>query len=269
MLNRQSPIPLYRQIADELRADIAAGRLAAGARLPSEHALARKHGVGRPTVRQATEQLVRSGLLERRRGTGTFVRAERPPLDLLSLGGTLSAFADHKDSEHSLTVKPLICRFEDTHQFGLQGTHRFRDTHDLPAPHELRDTHDPQAPAQRRAWWFQRLSKLAEEPVLLEDFLLDYALFPNLAEHDLEQASLSELVCGHYQLEPVACRQSFHAADAPVPPLTREPEPLLVVDRILDFRGAPAAVIVRMYCRSGVCRFSQTLPTTPNVEYPA
>ncbi len=255
MLNRRSPIPLYRQLADALRSDIVEGRLAIGQQLPSEQALARQHGVGRPTVRQATEMLVRGGLVERRRGAGTFVSAAPADLDLLSLGGTLSAFGTHGESEHSLTVRPLICRFEDTHRFGFEDSH---------APEPADDRR-----AGRRAWGFQRLSKLDGVPVLLEDFLLDYAMFPNLADHDLEQGSLSALVCGHYQLEPVACRQRFHAATDPVPPLTRQAEAILVVDRTLDFRGAPAAVFVRMHCRTQVCRFTQTLPAPFTAEYPA
>ena len=68
MLNSSSPVPLYQQLADRLRSAIAEEHYALGGRIPSEHALAERYGVGRPTVRQATELLVRQGVLERRRG---------------------------------------------------------------------------------------------------------------------------------------------------------------------------------------------------------
>jgi len=73
MLTLDSPVPLYRQLADRLSAAIERGRFPVGERIPSEHELSRRYGVGRPTVRQATEVPVRRGLLRRRRGAGTCV----------------------------------------------------------------------------------------------------------------------------------------------------------------------------------------------------
>src|SRR4051812_7087555 len=94
MLNPAAPLPLYQQLAELLSRDIAGGNLAPGSRLPSELDLARQHDIGRPTVRQATELLVQRGLLERRRGSGTFVRQAPRQIDLFSLGGTLSSFRE-------------------------------------------------------------------------------------------------------------------------------------------------------------------------------
>jgi GntR family transcriptional regulator len=72
-LNTQSPVPLYRQLAQRLRANIERGELAVSQKIPSENELASEYGIGRPTVRQATDLLVREGILQRRRGAGTFV----------------------------------------------------------------------------------------------------------------------------------------------------------------------------------------------------
>lgn len=63
----------WRLIAEELRADIAEGRLEIGARLPSENVLARRFGVNRQTSRQAVAALAAEGMVEARRGSGTFV----------------------------------------------------------------------------------------------------------------------------------------------------------------------------------------------------
>src|SRR5438046_1919076 len=84
MLNPGSPLPLYQQLAELLSREIASGSLEPGARLPSELELARRHDIGRPTVRQATELLVQRGLAERRRGSGTFVRQAPRRVDLFS-----------------------------------------------------------------------------------------------------------------------------------------------------------------------------------------
>ena len=84
-----------RQVYLVLRERIARGGLAGGHALPGEQALAAEHSVSRITVRRALAELEREGLIQRRRGAGTFVaehRAEAPVIadlsDVLSnLGG--------------------------------------------------------------------------------------------------------------------------------------------------------------------------------------
>ncbi len=63
----------WRLIADELRSDIAEGRLPVGTRMPAEHELAERFGVNRHTVRQGVAALAAEGLTEARRGSGTFI----------------------------------------------------------------------------------------------------------------------------------------------------------------------------------------------------
>lgn len=77
----------YRQIASDLEADIAAGRLKVGDQLPSERAMAEQLGISRMTARKALEQLANRGILETRLGHGTFVG--RPPIrqELTALSG--------------------------------------------------------------------------------------------------------------------------------------------------------------------------------------
>ncbi len=65
--------PVWSSIERELAADIAAGRLKAGARLPGEHALASRFAVNRHTVRHALAALAAKGLVQVRQGLGTFV----------------------------------------------------------------------------------------------------------------------------------------------------------------------------------------------------
>jgi DNA-binding FadR family transcriptional regulator len=67
------PRQRYEQVADRIAADIRAGRLARGERLPSERDLARRLEVGRASVREAIAALQVAGLVETRRGSGSFV----------------------------------------------------------------------------------------------------------------------------------------------------------------------------------------------------
>jgi len=70
--------PKHRDVSRQLRADIAAGRYAAGARLPSEPQLVKQFGVSRPTVGRALLDLQNEGLIERRAGSGTYVKGGAP-----------------------------------------------------------------------------------------------------------------------------------------------------------------------------------------------
>ena len=72
------PRRLYRQIADQLRALIAAGEFALGSRLPPERDLALQLGVSRPSVREALIALEVEGLVEVRMGSGIYVTALEP-----------------------------------------------------------------------------------------------------------------------------------------------------------------------------------------------
>lgn len=66
--------PKYLRLADDLRRKIKAGYWAPGDQIPTEPELERESTFSRNTVREAIQQLVREGLLDRRQGEGTFVR---------------------------------------------------------------------------------------------------------------------------------------------------------------------------------------------------
>ncbi|BBG03282.1 MULTISPECIES: GntR family transcriptional regulator [Pseudonocardia] len=72
-LDRASPVPLYHQLAQAIEIAIESGALKPGDRLENELSLTRRLGLARPTARQAIQELVRKGLLVRRRGLGTQV----------------------------------------------------------------------------------------------------------------------------------------------------------------------------------------------------
>lgn len=71
--------PMYRHIADDLRAKIASGELAPNAKLPTEDKLSEQYEASRNTVREAIRRLTDEGLLESRPGQGTFVARKVDP----------------------------------------------------------------------------------------------------------------------------------------------------------------------------------------------
>jgi GntR family transcriptional regulator, arabinose operon transcriptional repressor len=67
----------YQQIASWVKAEVQAGLIKPGDKLPSESELCRRFSVSRSAVRQALTTLVREGWLESRKGIGTFCTARR------------------------------------------------------------------------------------------------------------------------------------------------------------------------------------------------
>lgn len=237
MLNPGSPLPLYQQLAELLSREIASGGLEPGARLPSEPELAKAHGIGRPTVRQATELLVQRGLVERKRGSGTFVRTAPRRVDLFSLGGTLSSF---REGGLELTTKLLGKVSEQT--VGADADNPF---------------------AERSALVLTRLSQVSNRPVLLERLYFDPLVFRGLPQLSLAGASLSRIVEERYYLKATHAEQTFRVA---VPPedvrqalALGARAPVLLVKRSLFFPRAARAIFGELYCRTEDLVFSQTI----------
>jgi GntR family transcriptional regulator len=68
-----APGPLYQQIVEALKREVASGRLPPGRPLPSFRALAEELQVSLITVKRAYEELERDGVIYRRQGLGTFI----------------------------------------------------------------------------------------------------------------------------------------------------------------------------------------------------
>mgnify|MGYP005810496699 CR=1 FL=1 len=75
-VRRASGVTVWKQIAEELAAEIRDRVYADGGKLPSENELARRFGVNRHTLRQAMAELVHQGLVHVEQGKGAFIRQE-------------------------------------------------------------------------------------------------------------------------------------------------------------------------------------------------
>lgn len=236
-LNPDSPIPLYRQLADLLLERIRAGEYGLGSRIPSEPELARTFGIGRPTVRQATDRLIRKRQLERRRGSGTFVVEPPEQIDLFTLAGTMASF-----KMRGIKVKTTL----------VKRPRRIHVPSDAENPFSLRE-----------AYFFSRLSRVRNTPVLLEEFYLDPSHFGGLERIALAGRSLAQLADEHYHMRPTSADQNFRIG----PPGAERAKLLelptadaaLLVKRELHFPHAKSAIYSELYCRTDQLVFSQTL----------
>jgi GntR family transcriptional regulator len=91
--------PLYARVEAVLASEIAAGALKVDDQLPTEDSLIARFEVSRITVRRAIQNLVSRGLVEIRRGKGTFVAAPKITQELTELSGFV-------EDMHALGRKP-------------------------------------------------------------------------------------------------------------------------------------------------------------------
>ncbi|SDG32344.1 FadR/GntR family transcriptional regulator [Sulfitobacter delicatus] len=96
---------LYGQVLEQ----IVSNKLAQGEKLPSEHQIATAFGVSRPVVREALRKLQEDGLVEARRGVGTFVR-RRPSEKLIEYTTAGSVAGLMRAMEARITVEKATAR---------------------------------------------------------------------------------------------------------------------------------------------------------------
>lgn len=93
MLDDKSPVPLYYQLQEIIRGRIEKGEWQPGQQLPPEADLCQEFNLSRGTVRQALSDLVREGLLNRRRGKGSFVAAPKLSQDIVGIAASFAEYA--------------------------------------------------------------------------------------------------------------------------------------------------------------------------------
>jgi GntR family transcriptional regulator len=238
-----APVPLYRRISDELRAEIEGGKYRPGDRLPSELELARTHNVSRITSRQALDLLASEGLLVRRQGMGSFVALPRVTQPLVRLTDFV----------------------EDMAAAGLQ-----------PESKVLRLEEEPASPlvAERlgiapgaSVFRLDRLRLADRSPVALDWTWLAPQFAKLLMGEDLAHRTIYgilesdfgiPIMAGEYIIEASAADRDVaqHLA-------VRSRSPLLVFDRTSSTTGGKPVYYQRRFYRADRVRYRLTLERTP------
>ncbi len=76
-------MPIYLQVMEDMKREMATGALPAGERVESVRALAARYGINLNTMQRSCAELERLGLLETRRGIGSFVTGDQRRLAVL------------------------------------------------------------------------------------------------------------------------------------------------------------------------------------------
>lgn len=152
-------LPLYVQISELLIRDIQAGRLMEGERLPPEREMAGQFGISVGTLRKSLADLAAKGMLERRQGSGNYVR-----------------HVAAADNVYALFRLELI-------EGGGLPTAEVLSVATLPKPTGL-----PDFGTSDRAHRIRRLRRLNGQPAALEEIWLDAGYAAQLAAHDLSES---------------------------------------------------------------------------------
>lgn len=196
-------LPAYVRLRDTLTVRIANGEWTADFPIPSEAKLAREYGVSVGTVRKGVDGLVSEGLLERRQGSGTFVKAP-------SFDATLFRFFQWREADgarQSIPSSQLIlrgrCSAPDEVAAAL-GTLdvirivRLRSLSDVPVLFE-----DIFIPAAQFAG-FEELDEASFGPLLYPLYFEHFGVLVKRATDDLSFGTASEAVARRLRLEPGA-----------------------------------------------------------------
>ncbi len=164
MAAARTAVPAYKRIQESILKRIENGRLRPGDPVQSERELARIHGVSLMTARQALGALERTGLVERRRGTGTFVAV--PRVHFNKLMSFTEQLAVRGLRGHSRTLASAI----------------LTDTDSIAAKLSLSP--------KERILKIERLRFGGDEPFAVEAAYLSADRFPNLVKRSLQKESL-------------------------------------------------------------------------------
>ncbi|MEW6359658.1 MAG: GntR family transcriptional regulator [Planctomycetota bacterium] len=181
--------PVYKQLNEALRDLIRSGEFKVGSQFPTERKVAERFGVSRATANKALSNLVAEGVLEFKKGVGTFVRGGVLGYDLRSLVSfTEKALAaGKKPSTRVLKFDELSARAA-----GVEVMNDLRVK--------------PDEPLQ----YIERLRLTNGTPVILERRYLVARFCPDLNKSAL-QGSLYALWAEHYKLDIVGADQTIRA----------------------------------------------------------
>jgi GntR family transcriptional regulator len=121
-IDARDPTPIYAQLERALRAAIAIGKLAAGDQLPTVRQLSVDLRINANTVARVYASLERAGVIETKRGVGSFVTAGRaqahPPREHERRLRAFTTRLLSEASDHGFTADDLIAAIRTYHKGG-------------------------------------------------------------------------------------------------------------------------------------------------------
>lgn len=159
-LNRKLHIPLYIQLKDQILLSIKSDAYQIGDAILSEQELMKAYQIGRVTVREAINELVKEGFLEKHQGKGTFI----------------------KRKETSLGFEPLISL---SYSLNIRGwSHQNTLLEKRPMPNEVSEYQI----FGESLYFFERNRTIDGHPLGLEKFYMHASFETQIGAYDLERS---------------------------------------------------------------------------------
>ncbi len=171
IINFESRIPYYIQLMDILKEKVQLGIWAPGDQIPGEKDLCELYGVSRTVVRQALRELELEGVINRRKGKGTFISL---PKISEGLAQKLTGFYQDMVERGLKPVTKVL------HQFISPSSEKVAQFLNIKPGEKVID--------------ILRLRYINEEPIQLVTTYIPFEIYPALASVDLTNRSLYELL---------------------------------------------------------------------------
>jgi DNA-binding GntR family transcriptional regulator len=184
---------LYRKLQEDLKLQIIGGVYHEGDLLPSENELMQLHSVTRSTVRQALEELVKSGYIRKQQGKGSIVqKPNRRTLGLLSVKGFSEVVSSqHRTVKTVMVDKPAITRWPEPFFYTLDEMEQ-----------------------KAGCIYLKRIRFVEEEPVMLETTYIPNINLPRFCTRPFVKGSLFETLSVNHHVEITEVDQDLRAVSA-------------------------------------------------------
>ena len=226
--NGRNGTPAYQKIQHTIREQIEGGGLKPGDAVTSERELARIHRVSLMTARHALAGLEREGMVERRRGAGTFVAPPRIHFN------KLMSYTEQMSSRGLAPSSKVVT------------SRVIEDENEVAARLNL--------PAGSRLVKIERVRHTSEEPFALETCYLPAERFPGLVRAPLGRSSLFSTLERDYDVQITYADEEVDAtaADARVAQLLEIPRsaPVMRIRQVIYSSNGKAVVYVIGFYRS-------------------
>ncbi len=229
-LNRNSAVPLYLQLADELRTKILSGEWQPEQRIPSENELNQIYSISRMTIRQVLGKLVDEGLVFRVHGKGTFVAQPKIPTRSPAYYGV----------REQLEQQGYSTRTEMLNAGQVEADDRLARQLDVSVGTPL--------------YMVERLRYAGETPISLHKSYVPLPLAPGLLEHVLAEKQLCQVLARDYGLDMAYVHESLESLVPSEEELTalrvRRGVPLLLLEQRIRDRSRRLFEYTRIKFRS-------------------
>ena len=238
--------PLYAKVETSLAAEIVKGTLARGSQLLPEDRLIERFGVSRITIRKAIENLVARGLVEIRRGKGTFVTEPKIRQDLTELSGFV----------------------EDMIALGRNTTARLLDKRPVPASDTVAAHLGVAVGTQ--VYRIERVRLANGVAMSFDETYLPLDIGEKIVSNDLEAEPIFSLLENKYGLPLVEAEYRLEAVTADehvAQALEVAPgSPIFLIERTSYCEGPKPIDYEKLYYRGDLIKFSTRLSRRPRTK---